>query len=354
MTEFDLWFLNLKMKNSIKVHLLKEYKEAENIWHALKNNECDVIKLPSGAMETGYEDEILHKKMQYENMKFSYFGSSEYPRALKPIDEPPYVLFYRGCLSKLNEGINVSVVGSRKCTHYGENCTREITKFLSRRNVNIISGMAYGIDSLAHGEALENNAFTCAVLGSGVDVVYPKSNYRLYERICNEGCVLSEFLPGTKPLNYNFPRRNRIISGLSRLVIVVEASERSGSLITSTLALEQGKDVMAVPGSVFSSYSRGTNKLIKDGAYPFTELDDLCQLLNLKSNVIISNNDSKLTEEEENILKVITDSPIHIDDIVRSTHVDMKQLYGLLFELQLKKLILSLAGNYYVKVFNAI
>jgi DNA processing protein len=215
--------------------------------------------------------------------------------------------------------------------------------------------MAKGIDTFAHESSLENESYTCAVLGSGLDIVYPKQNIKIFNEIVKKGAVISEFLPGTPPYAYNFPLRNRIISGLGDIIIVIEAGEKSGSLITANLALEQGKDVMAVPGSIFSYESKGTNKLIKDGAYPLTSANDIFNLMGVEmkdssKNVV----KSVCSQVNKQIYSIIDDSPIHINDIIRATNIDIKQLYGILFEMQIKNQILCLSGNYYVKVNNKI
>ena len=190
----------------------------------------------------------------------------------------------------------------------------------------------------------------CSIRISGIDVVYPKENKRIYDMILRSGCIISEFLPGTKPYHYNFPIRNRIISGLSNIVIVVEASESSGSLITANLALEQGKGVVAVPGSIFSNQSKGTNKLIRDGAYPFTEFDDLFAFIGISYKISENKNMKKLEGIKKRISDIISDTPIHIDDIFVRTNIDIKRLYEVLFELQLENVVICLSGNYYVKV----
>ena len=188
------------------------------------------------------------------------------------------------------------------------------------------------------------------MLGCGLDVVYPRENYKLYHKMFECGCVLSEFVPGTKPEHYNFPIRNRIISGLSDLVLIIEAGEKSGSLITAGLALDQGKDVMAVPGSIVSSNSKGSNRLLHDGAHVFTQIEDVFELLNMNYNMVKNQNKPFSDDLHNKIISVLSDKPQHIDEIINITHIDIKQLYELLFELQLDNQILCLSGNFYVKV----
>jgi DNA processing protein len=285
--------------------------------------------------------------------KITTFNKENYPSKLKLYDDSPVVLYYYGNIDMLNTRTNVSIVGSRKNSIYGTNVTKLISKELSINGINIISGLAKGIDAYAHSTCIENDGFTCAVLGCGIDIIYPKENKILYEDMKNKGVILSEFPPGTQPYAYNFPVRNRIISQLSDLVIIVEAGIKSGSLITANLALEQGIDVMAVPGSIFSEQSKGCNKIIKDGAYPLTSIEDVFELL--KTNYLHSGNNSyTLNPSEKKIHELINDSPIHIDDIIKIANIDIKQLYEVLFELQLKNEIMCLSGNYYVKNFKEI
>jgi DNA processing protein len=292
--------------------------------------------------------------MQILNINTITYNEELYPKKLKLLEDAPYTLFYKGNIEKLNEHKNVSIIGSRKCTRYGIDVTSAIVKELSNYDVNVISGMARGIDTAAHKAAISNSGYTCAVLGCGIDIIYPKENKYIYNEIQNRGCVISEFIPGTPPYAYNFPIRNRIISVLSDLVIVVEADIKSGSLITANLALEQGKDVMAVPGSLFSAQSKGTNKLIKDGAYPLTDVEDIFNLIGIDFNQCESINYRSELSINQKIFSVLSDSPMHIDDIIRRTNIDIKQLYGLLFEFQLKEEILCLSGNYYVRINNKI
>ena len=277
---------------------------------------------------------------------------ADYPKSLLEYDDAPFGVFYKGDISKLNEKKNTSIVGSRRCTRYGIDVTNNIVGQLNSYEINIISGMARGIDSIAHKAAINNNINTVAVLGSGIDVIYPKENYRLYHEILeNGGCIISEFPLGTPPLSKNFPMRNRIISGMCELLIVTEGGEKSGTLITVGAALEQGKNVIAVPGSIFSSESKGTNKLIRDGAYIYTDIEDVLNLLNISRISMDNKSISTVKSElEEKIYNIIDDNPIHIDKIIKLVDIDINQLYKLLFELQVKEEILCLSGNFYVRI----
>lgn len=358
MNIYDLWFCSAKLSNKIKLSLIKKLGDTKEIWNysnsCNKNlflyNEDIKIKsrLKSAANITELE-KLLTKSLE-SYIETVNFNDDRYPKKLKYYEDSPSLLFYKGNIDKLNKGVSAAIIGSRKCSLYGRNVASLISKELSANNINIISGMAKGIDSYAHRLCIENMGYTCAVLGAGIDVIYPKENKKLYDNILENGCIISEFLPGTEPYSSNFPIRNRIISGLSDVVIVVEASEKSGSLITAGLAVEQGKDVVAIPGSIFSDQSKGTNQLIKDGAFPFTNFQDLFQILNLQYKEKESSKTRELKGIQKKIFSIITDNPIHIDDIFQRTNIDIKQLYEVLFELQIKNEILCLAGNYYVKV----
>ena len=209
--------------------------------------------------------------------------SKEYPEKLINIPESPYSLHLKGD-SSLFENKMVGIVGSRKSTAYGNKVAYKIGKILSNHGYTVVSGLAKGIDAYAHKGALEGKGSTIAVIGSGIDYIYPKENTKLFLDVTKKGMVISEFYLGTKPVSYNFPRRNRIISGLCDFLIVVEATHKSGSLITVNHAMNQGKDVLAVPGEIFSKTSEGTNMLIRDGAYPLVSIKDLYEYLENNGN----------------------------------------------------------------------
>ena len=355
MNIYDLWVAKANISNNEKINLIKKYKTSEDLWYYTIHNsyECRDCSEAIRILKKDWNKEELDKISVYirrNGIKYVTYMDESYPTALKFIDNPPFILFYYGNIEGLRGSRSVSLVGSRKCSPYGIGVTKFITKDICVNNINVISGMAKGVDSYAHRTALENGGFTCAVLGCGIDIIYPKENKILYHDILERGCIISEFMPGTQPFAFNFPLRNRIISGLSEVVIVVEAGTKSGSLITAGNALDQGKDVIAVPGSIFSDQSQGTNKLIKDGAYPFTCIQDIYDLLNIKPLDNTKEIKPERSAREKKIFNILTDSPQHIDDIIRMADIDIKQLYGLLFEMQLKDEIMCLAGNYYVKI----
>ena len=281
--EYDIWFSNIEISNKEKIKLLEKLKNSQIIWTLTEKELLEKgIKEQTinKVLEEGYRKKIDKYKNYLERNKIKLISvnSKEYPESIKNIDNKPAYLYVRGKLENLYDD-NVAIVGSRKASTYGKFISRKISKEIADRNVNIVSGLAIGIDKYAHLGALDSGyGKTIAVLGTGVsdNEIYPLENKKVFERILeNNGTVVSEFKLGTKPEKYNFPLRNRIISGLAKKIIVVEAKEKSGSLITVDYALEQGKDVFAIPGNITSQNSVGTNKLIEEGACMLTKIDDL-------------------------------------------------------------------------------
>lgn len=278
----------------------------------------------------------------------------DYPGYLKSIHNAPFVLYAAGNL-ELWSNFCLAVVGSRNATHYGRSTARKFSEELARYGVIVVSGMARGIDTEAHVGAL-NAGTTIAVLGSGLNVVYPRENQGLYDRIRMQGLVISEFPLDSPPDSKHFPMRNRIISGLSRGVIVVEARERSGALITADMALEQGRDVMAVPGPLTSKNSVGTNRLIQQGAKLIMDVQDIMHEYPdfswqssepiMVEGVLFAEEDS----EEAEILQLIEVNGIHFDELLQRTSLDHGTLSSLLLKLELKGIVTSTPGNYYVKI----
>lgn len=344
--KYKLWFLKLKAPISDKINFLSKYGDEKNIY-----NNIEYI-LSNNGIKNGYDkikeiSEVneIYKYMEANNIKFLSYTDPQYPSILKEISDPPYALFYKGNIGLLGSR-SVAIVGSRKSTNYGIQVTKLLTNELNSYNISIISGGARGIDTIAHKNTILNKGNTIIVLGCGIDVVYPKDNYDLFKSVEEHGLIISEFLPKTPPFKQNFPYRNRLISGLSELTIVVEAAEKSGSLITATYAADQGRDVMAVPGLITSNESKGCFKLIREGAYIYTEPSDLVNLLGLKKEEKII----KRSFESEKILSIIGTSPTHIDEIVNKSVIDREVLFKVLFEMQIRKEIISLPGNYYAKI----
>ncbi|MBP1744018.1 MAG: uptake protein [Firmicutes bacterium] len=360
MIEHDLWFSLLRISESTKLALLKKLNSAEAVWNYSRDNgwllsgDKNEVKIKSKISGASNEKEIESvKKIVFNNeIKLVSYNDPSFPERLKLYADCPGILFYKGDPEKLNKRKNAAVVGSRSCTAYGRSAAAAISRDLCRCGINVVSGLAKGIDGAAHKSALANGGYTCGVLGCGLDVVYPRENIHLYNEMFRNGCVISEFIPGTRPAAFNFPKRNRIISGLSDVVIVVEAGEKSGSLITARMALDQNKSVFAVPGSIFSDRSSGANKLVRDGANIYTDLSDLSACLSLNFNIINGGGSTFSGELQSLIFDHLSEKPMHIDEIINITHIDIKQLYELLFELQLDNRILCLPGNHYIRAAN--
>lgn len=294
------------------------------------------------------------EELEGRDIRIMTLEEDSYPRSLRNISNPPAVLYCRGSLEDAGN-FSLAVVGCRAATRYGKHTARELARSLADCGVNVVSGMARGIDREAHLGALEGNGFTVAVLGSGMDVVYPREHIQLYEQICREGLVISEFPPSVPPEPRNFPMRNRIISGLAQGVIVVEARMKSGALITADFALEQGKDVFAVPGPINSMASAGTNNLIKQGAIVYTEIMDIIQEYQVLEDIFpapgVKQEELLLLDKEESvIMESMSYDPCHFDKLLTITGFDIGQLSSLLLNLELGGIVQSLPGNYYVKL----
>lgn len=281
--EYEVWLSNINISNKRKIELLKKFRTAKKIWN-LDKKSLEKLDLKESEINNILENEEKRNLEKYVNYMVKHnillvsCFSEKYPDSLKFIDNRPVFLYIRGNIENLYEDC-IAIVGSRNASIYGRNVARKIARELADRNINIVSGLAAGIDKFAHLGALESKiGKTIAVLGTGIsdNEIYPFENKKVFENILeNKGTIISEFKLGTKPLKYNFPLRNRIISGLSTKLIVVEAAKNSGSLITADFALEQGKDIYAVPGNITSENSVGTNELIKQGAYLFNKIDEL-------------------------------------------------------------------------------
>ncbi len=278
----------------------------------------------------------------------------DYPVHLKAIYDPPPVLYVRGKLEKSDDRA-VAIIGSRKATIYGLNMAKEIAFELAIRGITVVSGMARGVDTFAHRGALEAGGRTIAVLGCGVDIPYPPENKMIIDQVSKSGSVISEFAVGMKPLSGNFPARNRIISGLSMGVVVIEAGDRSGSLITVDFALEQGKEVFAAPGNATSYESKGTNRLIKEGAKMVTCVEDVLEeFAELRTIKVVSEKKneqqySNLDEDERKIINNIGAEPVHIDILLRRTGHNIQKINSVLTMLELKGILKQLPGKFFLR-----
>lgn len=281
------------------------------------------------------------------------YSDPDYPAPLRDINDPPCFLYAKGAGYDLNSPA-VAIVGTRHPTHYGLKMSEVLARDLSSMGVTVVSGMARGCDTAAHRGSLKSGGATVAVLGTGIDVPYPRENARLYEEIIEKGLVISEQPVSTPPAPYNFPKRNRLISGLCSGVVVVEAPTRSGALMTARLALEYNREVMAVPGQATSYRSAGTNRLLKDGAFLVETAEDVMAALSLvyappeKTGERVT---PELTEDELLLWKSLGEAPVHIDAIAQSAGVTVMKASATLMEMELKGLVRQEPGKRFIRGF---
>jgi DNA processing protein len=295
--------------------------------------------------EWGAIDEELDR-LEKMGARVITIRDDEYPASLREIPDPPLILYKKGPLH--TEGPALAIVGSRRATEEGMNLSEKIGETLSSLGITVVSGLARGIDAAAHKGALTGTGKTIAVLGCGLDIVYPWENKRLSEAIAEGGAIFTEYGLGESPLPRHFPERNRIIAGLARGILVIEASERSGSLITARLGLEFGKNVMAIPGSIFNEESKGTNALIKQGARLVDTIEDIIGecFPGLK---IIRKQPIDMSEREGYIYSIIGHHRIHVDEVIEKSHMAAKEVMAVLTMLEMKEAIREVAGGFYIR-----
>ncbi|MCL2372631.1 MAG: DNA-processing protein DprA [Defluviitaleaceae bacterium] len=335
--------------------LLEEFGAARNIFHATHSELrfCKLTALQLSAItaqrDFGYIEALL-ACMNELGMAYLARGNERFPGLLAEIPDPPLGIFFIGELPPDNTN-RVAIIGSRKCSEYGLMSAQVIAKPLAAAGVVIVSGMAHGVDSMAHKGALEGGGKTIAVLGCGADICYPSQNKKLRDEIIKNGCVLSEYPPGTRPIPAYFPARNRIISGLSQGVVVTEASKKSGTLITVDQAIEQGREVLAVPGNISSRLSTGTNSLIRDGAFPVMDYTDVLYALKIdhKEEPITKNQGHNLAPDEKQVYDNLTFDAISFDMLHNVTGINPGQLHLICMGLELKGLARKLPGARYIK-----
>ena len=343
--------------------LLAVFGSGENIWlagekelafaHVLRENQLErFIAYRNSNKNLPHQVATICEK---KHIFLCSIDDDDYPALLREIDTPPYVLFYRGRLG--NDLPRIAMVGSRKISPYGRAAAERFSVALASCGFAVVSGGAYGVDTESHKGAL-SVGITEAVMGCGVDIAYPPTNANLLAEISETGAVISEYLPGTPPLKHNFPARNRIISGMSLGTLVVEAAERSGSLITAVCALEAGRDVFAVPASIFASGSRGSNKLIQQGAKLVLDSEDIISEYRdkIKLKTLSKKNgkmekDFVLSKDEEKIFSLLTpDEPMSVDDILyQLTEATPARVSYHLLQMELRGLVQSDGAHRYVR-----
>ena len=352
--------------------LLERFGSADAVFHA-RRTELESLRIKPETIESIISRE-MHDKAETELERLKQLGGDvlilddgSYPAMLREIADPPITLYVRGDWQACLDQPCVAVIGSRMCSTYGENASEMLARDLASRGICIVSGLARGIDTAAHRGAIRGGGRTIAVLGTGIDNVYPKENARLVAEILESGgAVVSQFPLGTPPLKDNFPYRNRIISGLSLGVLIVEASERSGSLITARLAMEQNREVMAVPGNITSRNSFGTNSLIKSGAKLVQQWQDVVAELPSEISAAIlppkvekTDGEKKsqpelepagMNENERKVWSLLSaDEPVHIDNLLTASALSFGDLNAVLVGLDIRDLIRVLPGKYYAR-----
>ena len=335
--------------------------------------EASAVSLEAAGLKPDSVDELKsgepRKRAELHLAEHSRLGGEvltladpRYPAQLRETYDPPIVLYAMGDLDAALAQPSIAIVGSRRCSTYGRNVAEKISRDLAERGITVVSGLARGIDSAAHRGAIEGKGLTVAVMGTGIDAVYPKENRKLAEQIATHGALVTEFPLATPPVSQNFPFRNRVISGLTLGVMVVEGAERSGSLITARLAMEQGREVFAVPGNITSSKSFGPNYLIKDGAKLVQSWLDVVEEfpLDLKAQIISAERgegraqagriDRMLSDSERRVLaKLKVDESTHVDQLIAICGLGLGELMKALLSLEMTDQIRQLPGKSFVK-----
>lgn len=350
-----IWLNSLNIGNRNIQKLMEQLDDLQELWNMPSDKIQKLRNISSAVLDkiilNRNEDRLkrIYEDIHKNEVDVITIYDENYPEGLKNIYDKPLVLYVKGNMIE-QDHIALAVVGSRKATNYGKWATEYFVKELVKLNVTIISGFASGIDSIAHKTSLENGGRTIAVLGNGLDVVYPRKNKELYNEILKNGALITEYTFGVQPLPYNFPQRNRIISGLSLGVVVIEAKEKSGSLITAEHALEQGKEVFALPGNINSIFSRGTNKLIKEGAKLIMNIEDIVEeIYELKKNFIRYKEEeidySQLSDLEIRVVDILKEGPIQSDMIALKVGLDISTVNSTLTILEMKGIIKEMTGR---------
>jgi DNA processing protein len=336
--------------------LLNKFGDAQSAWEApaeLLHSSGLSHKIVENIlqMRSRVDLEQIWDQIQAKDIQVLTWEDPDYPRRLMDIDQPPPVLYLRGRLSPDDEW-SVAVVGTRRITNYGRQVTEELAACLAQNGVTLVSGLARGVDAVAHQAVLNAGGRTLAVLGSGIDRIYPPEHRRLAETLIQQGALISDYPPGAPPEASNFPPRNRIISGLSMAVVVVEAGETSGALITASFAAEQGRDVFAVPGGIRAPQSIGTNRLIQKGAFPLLDMKEVLESLNLTRVVEHRAARTILPSDatEAQLFEIIGLEPLHVDEIGEKTGMPIDRVSSTLALMELKGMVRHVGGMQYVAV----
>ena len=359
---FRYWLCNIPGLGNKRIErLIMTFENAENIYHATEKQLQETTILKDKDIECishSKTDTSIYKEyceLKKKNIRMITIEDMEYPKRLLHIYDRPYCLFIKGMLPQENRP-SVAVVGARGCSEYGRQSAFYIGEALAEAGVNVISGLARGIDGAAHRGALHKGGYTAGILACGVDICYPREHISLYTQMEQLGGIISEYLPKTPPISNHFPLRNRIISGLSDVVVVVEAREKSGSLITVDMALEQNKAVMAVPGRVCDELSRGCNNLIKMGAEVFRTPRDILDILQYevflekeKHDGMKQNQKNILAKSEEMLYSNLDLTPKSINILIEETGQKLSEIMECLVSLSMKGYVKEVSCGYYVR-----
>jgi len=359
---FDAWLASAEIPYDWLIPLLYEQKSSENVFHCLTEQSNQLHHMiPEGSRQILASNSCGKKLDEYRRiMDASKINSitimeEGYPHCLREIQDPPGILFYQGNIDVLQRNRYAAMVGSRSATYAGLRASRRISSTLSRNGVIIVSGLAYGIDSECHRGCLEGGSPTIAVLGCGLDQAYPAGNDGLKQEILQKnGLLISEYAPGSKPIGRHFPYRNRIISGLCSVVILMEARIRSGSMTTINHALQQGKEIYSYPGDPVSAYSEANRMLIREGAHYFTEAEEILSDMNwldnpsyVRQNIVCSIRNTPGSETESAVYNALLRGELGFDELLQATGLTSSELMSTLTLLQIKKLIEPLPGKKY-------
>ncbi len=357
--EYLYWLSQIPSVGAVTIkRLWDRYGSFEKIYN-IEEKELRKEKLLKGRIGAGFDqwkghvEEILetYRSLEEKGIHYVTFLDEGYPERLRPLYGSPAGLYVKGKLPEEHRP-SAAVVGARSCSHYGKETAKFLASSLAGAGVQVVSGMALGIDGAGHQGALEAGGDTYGVLGCGVDICYPQSHFSMYMEIPEKGGIISEYSPGVSPEARNFPMRNRIISGLSDVVIVVEAREKSGSLITADCGLEQGKEIFAVPGRITDSLSRGCNELIRQGAGIVTSPEDILDFFQIQMNKklrVDEKNENGLAKNEKMVYSCLDLQPKFIDRVVEESGLSLGECLTLLLELELKGRIVQTTSCYYAK-----
>ncbi len=354
-------FSRIVQFDAVRMKALRErFESLENAWRAsgaaflsLGFRQSFVDRFL--ALRDGIHPEREYERMLAEHVAVIFYDDPSYPFLLSKSSKPPALLYYRGEIPGEDDGsIVFAVVGTRKATQYGMRAIEVIIPPLVDERFVIVSGLAYGIDTHVHNATIENGGITCAVLGSGVDdkSIYPSENHRLVQKMIEQGgCLMSEYPVGTRPQKEHFPLRNRIVAGMSHGVLVIEAPERSGALITAYLALEQNREVFAIPAPITAQNSKGTNSLLKLGAHVVTEARDILRVFGLdEPDIKITQKKLELfNETEKNIYTLLSSEPMHVDEMCTRLCLDIQTVNSTLGVMELNGFIKNVGHVRYVR-----